>query len=110
KMQLAQITSPWFRFFQTYDPLPALTKVTCPVLALNGSKDLQVPPKENLAKIEEALKQGGNENYKIVELPDLNHLFQTAETGLPNEYILIEETISPIALEIMGDWILGQTK
>lgn len=104
--QLAQILSPWFRFFQTYDPLPALTKVTCPVLAINGSKDLQVPAKENLSKIEEALKQGGNANYTILELPDLNHLFQTSETGLPQEYTFIEETMSPLALKTIGDWIV----
>lgn len=105
--QLAQILSPWFRFFQTYDPQPALTKVTCPVLAINGSKDLQVPAKENLTKIEEALQLGGNQNYTILELPNLNHLFQTAETGSPEEYMFIEETISPLALKTMGDWILA---
>ncbi len=104
--QLAQVLSPWFRFFQTYDPLPALRQVSCPVLAVNGSKDLQVPAAANLAKIEEALKEGGNETYRIVNLPGLNHLFQTAETGLPNEYMQIEETMSPLALDTIGDWIL----
>jgi hypothetical protein len=80
------------------------------VLAINGSKDLQVPPKENLEAIEEALIAGGNKNYLIKELSDLNHIFQTAETGSPDEYARIEETISPVTLELIGDWILEQTK
>jgi len=84
--------------------------VKCPVLAINGEKDLQVSPKENLSAIEEALKTGGNQNYTIKELPGLNHLFQTAQTGLSSEYAKIEETISPIALKIIGDWISEQAK
>jgi len=110
KAQLQNLLSPWSRFFLTYDPKPTLTKVKCPVLAINGEKDLQVPPRENLTVIEEALKSGGNQDYTIKEIPNLNHLFQTAQTGLPSEYAKIEETISPIALKIIGDWIFEQTK
>lgn len=108
--EIKSILSPWFRYFLTYDPRPTLMKVKSPVLAINGEKDLQVPPKENLAAIEEALKLGGNNDYTIKELSGLNHLFQTAETGSLSEYARIEETISPAALEIMGDWILEQTR
>ena len=107
-VQIKQALNPWFRFFLTYDPKAALKKVKCPVLAINGEKDLQVPPKENLGEIEKALKQGGNSNYTIRELRGLNHLFQTAKTGSPSEYGKIEETISPTALKVMGDWILEQ--
>ncbi len=108
--QLQSLLSPWLKFFLTYDPKPTLSKVKCPVLAINGEKDLQVPPKENLSAIEEVLKAGGNKNYTIKELPGLNHLFQTAQTGVPSEYVKIEETISPEALKIVGDWILEQTE
>lgn len=108
--QIKMILSPWFRFFLTYDPKPTLMKVKCPVLAINGSKDMQVAPKENLNAIEDALASGGNKNYMVKELPDLNHLFQTAQSGAVSEYGNIEETISPIALKIIGDWILEQTK
>ena len=104
------ISSPWFKNFLTYDPKPTLMKVKCPVFAINGEKDLQVPPKEDLSAIEEALKAGGNEHYTIKELPGLNHLFQTAQTGSPAEYIKIEETISPTALKTIGNWILEQVK
>ncbi len=107
---LEQLLSPWFRFFLTYDPRPALMKVKCPVLAINGSLDLQVAPKENLAAIESALKKGGNKNYTVKELPGLNHLFQTAKTGNVSEYAQLEETISPQALKIITDWILKQTE
>ena len=110
KAQLQSLLSPWFRFFLTYDPQTTLSKVKCPVLAINGEKDLQVPPKENLSAIKEALQTGDNENFTIKELPGLNHLFQTAQTGVPAEYAKIEETISPIALKIISDWILQQAK
>jgi len=106
--QITAIVSPWFRYFLEYDPRPILRKVTCPVLAINGEKDLQVPPKENLSAIEEALGVGGNENYTIRELPGLNHLFQTAQTGSTSEYGKIEETISPVVLKMIADWILEQ--
>ena len=108
--QLQSLLSPWLKFFLTYDPKPTLSKVKCPVLAINGEKDLQVPPKENLSAIEEALVAGGNKNFTVKELPGLNHLFQTAQTGVPSEYAKIEETISPVAFKIVGDWILEQTK
>jgi hypothetical protein len=110
QMQAKQILSPWFRYFLVYDPQPALQKVKCSVLAINGEKDLQVPPKENLAAIEKALKTGGNKNFTVKELMGLNHLFQTAPTGSPAEYAKIEETISPQALQMIGDWILALAK
>jgi uncharacterized protein len=102
-------TSSWFRYFLAYDPRPNLMKVRVPVLAINGEKDLQVPPKEDLEGIERALKDGGNRDYKIVLLPGLNHLFQTTTTGAISEYAEIEETIAPVALQTMGDWILAHT-
>jgi pimeloyl-ACP methyl ester carboxylesterase len=104
--QIKQLTSPWFRYFLTYDPRPALRKVQCPVLAIDGEKDLQVSPKQNLPEIEAALREGGNKDFTVRELPGLNHLFQTAKKGTPDEYAKIEETISPTALKLIGDWIL----
>jgi len=108
--QVKQVLSPWFRYFLSYDPRPALMKLKQPVLAINGSKDVQVAPKENLAAIEAALKAGGNKDYVVKELPGLNHLFQTANTGGVSEYAKIEETISPSALKVMGDWILAHVR
>jgi uncharacterized protein len=101
--------SEWFRFFLRYDPRPTLRKVVIPVLAINGEKDLQTAPKENLDNIAAALKEGGNKDFSIVLLPEQNHLFQTSRTGLPTEYSQIEETISPITLKTISDWILKHT-
>lgn len=106
--QLSRVNSPWFRFFLTYDPRPALTKVQCPVLVLIGQKDLQVSPGQNLPPIEAALKEGKNKKYVIQELPGLNHLFQSCETGSPMEYQKIEETFSPKALEVIMNWVSKQ--
>ncbi len=110
KVSISQLLNPWMRFFLTFDPKTALVKVKCPVLAINGEKDLQVPPKENLAAIEQSFKSGGNKNYTLKEFPGLNHLFQKATTGAVSEYAKIEETISPDVLKLMGDWILALTK
>lgn len=107
--QSAAWATPWFRYFLAYDPRPNLMKIHVPVLAINGDKDLQVPPKEDLEGIEQALKDGGNKDYKIVLLPNLNHLFQTTKTGAPSEYAQIEETLAPAALQTMGDWIVAHT-
>ncbi|MGA9295307.1 MAG: hypothetical protein WBV81_22145, partial [Ignavibacteriaceae bacterium] len=95
-----------FIYFLTYDPRPTLKKVKVPVLAIDGSKDLQVPPKEDLEAISKSLSEGGNKNFKVEELQGLNHLFQTANTGSPAEYAKIEETIAPKELNAIGDWIL----
>ncbi|MGB8030647.1 MAG: alpha/beta fold hydrolase [Terracidiphilus sp.] len=106
--QIKLAESPWFRYFLTYDPAVALRKLTCPVLVLNGEKDLQVPPALNLPAIRKALDEAGNKHYEIDELPGLNHLFQTAKTGLPTEYAQIDETISPAVLDMIANWILRQ--
>jgi len=103
---LSQVLTPWFRYWVSYDPRPTLEKVTAPVLALTGEKDLQVPAKQNLPLIEQALRASGNRCYLVKEIPGLNHLFQSARTGSPNEYAGIEETMSPIAMETVADWIL----
>jgi uncharacterized protein len=104
--QLKSIAAPWFRYFIEYDPAPALRKVRCPVLALGGSKDVQVPAAQNLPAIRQALEAGGNKDFEVVEMPGLNHLFQTAKSGSPSEYGQIEETMSPAALERIAVWIL----
>lgn len=110
KMQVDQIASPWMQYFIKYNPAEALEKVKCPVLALNGEKDLQVPPKENLSAIKNALAKGGNKHVTIIELPGLNHLFQECKTGSPTEYATIEQTFSPTALTEILKWIQMQTK
>ncbi|HEY6468548.1 MAG TPA: alpha/beta fold hydrolase [Candidatus Dormibacteraeota bacterium] len=106
--QVQAVNSPWFRFFLTYDPRPVLAKVRCPVLALDGDHDLQVPAEENLVAIRDAMHAGGNDRLTARMLPGLNHLFQTSTTGHPSEYGTIEETIAPAALDLIGSWIREQ--
>jgi hypothetical protein len=109
KLQVDQMISPWMIFFLKYNPAIALEKVKCPVLAINGEKDLQVPPKENLEAIKKALAKGGNKKVTAIELPGLNHLFQECKTGSPAEYATIEQTFSPTALTEILKWIQLQT-
>jgi uncharacterized protein len=106
EQQLGILKSEWICNFIRIEPKDYLEKTTCPVLALNGSKDFQVIPDINLEGIKNGLEKGGNKDVTIKELDGLNHLFQTAETGSMQEYGKIEETFSPIALEIIKNWIL----
>lgn len=106
--QAAGLTSEWMRGFLRHDPRPVLHELTIPVLAVNGENDLQVLAGPNLAAIESALVEAGNEDFATVKLDGLNHLLQTSETGLVTEYGRIEETIAPIALQTIGDWIAAR--
>jgi fermentation-respiration switch protein FrsA (DUF1100 family) len=110
KLQVNQIASPWMQYFIKYNPAINLEKVKCPVLAINGAKDLQVPAEVNLTAIKKALSKGGNRNVTTKELPNLNHLFQESETGAPSEYASIQQTFAPQALKEISDWILQQVK
>lgn len=103
-------TSTWNRYFYNYNPADELAKIVCPVLALNGSKDTQVEPKINQQGIRNALIKGYNKDYIVKELPNLNHLFQECKTGQMNEYSQIEETISPLVLKQVSEWILVRAK
>ncbi|QVL34564.1 alpha/beta hydrolase [Telmatocola sphagniphila] len=105
-----KLVSPWFRYFIKFDPRPTLQKVKCPVLALNGERDLQVSPKQNLPEIEKALKASGNPDVTCRSFPQLNHLFQKCQKGAPSEYAKIEETFSPEVLDVIGEWILKRTQ
>lgn len=104
--QVQEVNTPWRRYILTHEPGPTLERVTVPVLAINGTKDLLVPHDENLREIEAALKRGGNTRYEIHALPDINHYFQHAETGTRFEAQTIEETVAPEVMELIADWIL----
>jgi pimeloyl-ACP methyl ester carboxylesterase len=110
KTQINLLTTPWMQYFIKYDPSIILQKVKCPVLALNGSNDLQVPAKINLDAIKKGLEKGGNKKVTAIEIPKLNHLFQESETGSLMEYDKIEQTFSPIALNEILNWISMQIR
>ena len=86
-----------------FDPMDYLPQINCKVLAINGTKDLQVPSVENLERISKGLSH--NKNTEIISYEGLNHLFQPATTGLVNEYSEIETTIDPKVLEDITKWL-----
>jgi pimeloyl-ACP methyl ester carboxylesterase len=100
-----QLLNPWMRYFLRLDPQIALKKITCPVLAINGSKDLQVPATQNIPAIKNAIESNGNKLVTVQILPNLNHLFQTCTTGSLSEYATIEETFSQDALKVIEKWL-----
>ena len=103
--QIAMIRAPETQSMLAYDPAEALRKLKVPVLALIGSKDVQVPPTQNLPAIAAALRAGGNKDFTVKELPGLNHLFQKCAQCTVAEYSTIAETFSPAALDIVSDWV-----
>jgi hypothetical protein len=104
--RIATLLTPYFRDIIKCDPSVALSKVSCPVLAIIGEKDLQCPPKENIPALEKALRAGNNRNFRVIEMPGLNHLLQSSTSGAMSEYASIEETISPQALAAVSNWLL----
>ena len=106
--QISSMTSPWYLHFMRYDPAQDLKKLKCPVLALNGEKDIQVDAAMNLAAIQERITGNGNKNVTVKAYPNLNHLFQTCEKGTLAEYGQLEETINPEVLKDIIEWIRKQ--
>jgi hypothetical protein len=104
---VGELVSPWMYYFLKYDPTEAIIKVKCPALLLNGSKDLQVLASQNFPAYEKIIAEHGKTNLILREMPDLNHLFQHCETGSPNEYVTIDETISPEVLEAIVEFVKG---
>ena len=104
------LASPWMYYFLKYDPTEAIVNTNCPALLLNGSKDVQVVASQNLPAFEKIIAEHGKTNMTLREMPDLNHLFQHCETGSPNEYFTIDETISPEVLEIIEGFVKGIEK
>lgn len=107
--QMRRCNSRWFRYYLTYDPALSLRQLKIPVLVIHGELDSQVFSKHNLPIIAKILEETENRNYKIIEFPKLNHFFQTSETGSILEYGKITETIAPVVLNTLSDWILEAT-
>lgn len=105
RQAIADANGKWFRYFISFDPQPYLQKLHCKVLALNGSKDVQVIATTNLEGIRASLKKSHSPKYDVIELPGLNHLFQTCIKCNLAEYGDLEETFSPTALSILDDWL-----
>jgi pimeloyl-ACP methyl ester carboxylesterase len=105
KGMVRQLSSPWFSYFMKFDPADYITRVSCPVLALNGEKDIQVAAKPNLAGIKAALQKNNNSHVITMEMPGLNHLFQHCKKCSVDVYGDLEETFDMVTLKIIGNWI-----
>lgn len=98
-------SEPWMKFFLSSNGAKLLEQTSAKVLALNGEKDIQVLPQPNLAGIEAALKKGKSRAHEVKLMPGLNHLFQHCDKCTVAEYGELEETFSPDALAVMGEWL-----
>ena len=105
RSEVQSMSGAWFRYFLKTDPAVFISKLHCKVLALNGSRDIQVIPDQNLAAIDSALRKSSVKIYSTEKIPGLNHLFQHCKTCTIAEYGQIEESVAPEVLGIMGDWL-----
>jgi pimeloyl-ACP methyl ester carboxylesterase len=108
--QVAFTRSRWFRFFLDYDPAPTLARVTCPVLAIFGERDLQVPTDANRAIMESIAKKSANPDWTIKVIPGANHLYQAATTGSASEYMRLKKEFAPGFLDTVVTWLAAHTK
>lgn len=102
---IARFNQPWFRSAVLAEPAAYLDRVGAPFLAINGGTDVQVPATSNLTAMSARLAAAGHPDFQTMELPGLNHLFQTCSTGAVYLYPVIEETFAPSALGIVGAWL-----
>ncbi|AEV28977.1 lysophospholipase [Sphaerochaeta pleomorpha str. Grapes] len=107
--QVNALLSPWYLTFLALDPVTYFSRVSCPVLIVSGTKDLQVPTERNVSSLQQALASNGNMEVSVKVLDGLNHLLQPAITGQPTEYETIETTIDPSVLSLLSSWILSVT-
>jgi len=104
------VMTPWYRQLADSDPQAYLRKVQCPILAMNGDKDMEEVYPDGMNGIEEALKEGGNRDFTLKMFPGMNHMFQKCKTGTPLDYPAIRETVAPEVLDYMTDWIVKHTQ
>jgi len=107
--QIRLMTTPWFRQYLDFDPAPLMEQIKCPVLALNGDRDLQVDANDTVPLLRQAYEKSGNKDFTVMEIEGVNHLFQKAQSGSPALYGAIEETIAPEVLNAIGSWLAKHT-
>jgi len=103
--QVRLMTTPWFRDYLDFDPVPVLEKIKCPVLALNGDRDLQVDADQTVPLLRQAYEKSGNKDFTVMEIDGVNHLFQKAQSGSPALYGAIEETMAPEVQKAISEWV-----
>ncbi|GAA3952805.1 alpha/beta hydrolase family protein [Hymenobacter algoricola] len=108
RARAVQLTSPWYRYFIDFDPQRNMAGIKCPILAMNGTADLQVTANKNLTALHKGLRTSGNRRVTVQKLNGVNHLFQSD----PSEWPVFEgeqkASFSPEALKVMHGWIAQQ--
>ncbi|MGE5294203.1 MAG: alpha/beta hydrolase family protein [Solirubrobacterales bacterium] len=104
RQEVDMLCTPWAKDHMTYNAQADLRRVTCPVLALWGAKDVLVTPNENAESLRACLTQKDDPATSIRILPDMNHLFQKCQTGDVSEFFQIAETINPEVLDLIAGW------
>jgi pimeloyl-ACP methyl ester carboxylesterase len=107
--QIRLMATPWFRQYLDFDPASLVAQIKCPVLALNGDRDLQVDANDSVPLLRQAYEKSGNKDFTVMEIEGVNHLFQKAQSGSPALYGAIEETIAPEVLNAIGSWLAKHT-
>lgn len=107
---VASVNTRWMKAFVALDPAKSLARVSCPVFAAFGGRDIQVPVDVNRPALEQALTKAGNTRVTVKVYADANHLFQAAKTGLPAEYATLEKQFVPGLLDDLTSWIRGNTR
>ncbi len=102
---VGSLKNPWVKFWFSYSPKDDLGQIECPILALYGGLDTQVPAKEDSVALRQATDFSGNKNIEVIIFPMANHLFQKATTGMPNEYSSLEKSFVPGFLDSIATWI-----
>jgi pimeloyl-ACP methyl ester carboxylesterase len=93
-----------------WDPESVVPQVGCPVLALFGERDMQVPARENVGAAQRVFPAARTDDVTVREIPGANHLFQRCRTGMPEEYASLDHTVSDDVLELVASWILSRTE
>ena len=107
--QMRLMTTPWFREFLDFDPEQLFAQLKCPVLALNGDRDLQVDADDTVPLLRSAYEKSGNKDFTVAEITGVNHLFQRAPSGSPALYGAFEDTIAPEVLSVITHWVAQHT-
>lgn len=102
-MNIAKMNNSWMDYFVSFDPAESIKAIKCPVMAVNGEKDVQVDADINLGTIRALLP--AKEGDVIRSYPGLNHLFQHCTSGTVDEYIRISETLSTDLLHDLSKFL-----
>jgi pimeloyl-ACP methyl ester carboxylesterase len=99
---VAKLNAKWFREFMAYDPAADLPKILAPVLAITGTKDIQVDPAD-LGRMA-GLVQSGFESHAV---PDLTHLLrlEPGEATLSTYKQQISQPMEGQVLQLISDWL-----